>query len=110
MKTLLAGFRTTFREQALDLLWRQWVAMGVAGHGAAWQGAPIDPEALLLCTCTVARYDARMFDAMLEWMAVNGRHINVQRLTRMLGNEAFGGERLFRAVAAVTRDSVSSAK
>jgi len=110
MKTLLADYRTTFREQALDLLWRQWIAMGVAGHGAAWQGAPIDPEALLLSTCTMARYDARLFDAMLEWMAVNGRYINVQRLTRMLSNEAFCGARVFGAIAAVTRDSVSSAK
>jgi len=110
MQTLLKDFKATYREKALDLLWRQWISLGVAGHGAAWEGAPIDPEALLLSTCTIARCDARLFDAMLEWMAGNGRYINVQRLGNMLRNESFSGGDLFKAVAAVTKDSVSSAK
>ncbi len=110
MKSSLTGFKDTFREQTLDLLWRQWTTLGIAGHMADWQGAPIDPEALLLSSCTMTRYDARLFDAMLEWMEVNGRFINVQRLMRILSNEPFRGESVFRALADMTKDSVSSAK
>lgn len=110
MKALLTEFRSAFLEQALDLLWRQWTALGVAGHGADWRGSPIDPEALLLCSCTIARYDARLFDVMLEWLSINGRHINVQRIKSILDSESIIGKPVFRAVAAMTRDSVSAAK
>jgi hypothetical protein len=75
-----------------------------------WRGSLIDPESLLLITCTVGRYDARMFDAMVEWMGINGRYINVQRLKRIMASEQFAGEQVVRAVAAMTRDSVSAAK
>ena len=110
MKTLLTEFKKEFQDRVLDILWRQWSAFGVAGHGEVWRGSLIDPEALLLITCTVGRYDARMFDAMVEWMGINGRYINVQRLKRMMSSEQFAGEQVVRAVAAMTRDSVSAAK
>jgi len=110
MVALLTDFRRAFREHALDLLWRQWTTLGVAGHGRDWQGAPIDPEALLLASCTMARHDARLFDAMLEWMGVNGRYVNIQRLKRILGHESFTGGRVLQAVAAMTMDSASTAK
>ena len=110
MERLLTDFRAVFRDRALDLLWCQWTSLGVAGHGAHWDGVPVDPEALLLASCTMARYDARLFDAMLEWMGVNARYINVQRLRRMLNNESFAGGRVLRAVAAMTKNSVSAAK
>jgi hypothetical protein len=110
MKTSLGKFRSTFRDRVLDLLWRQWNTVGVAGHGLPWEGAPIDPDALLLVSCTVARHDARLFDAMLEWMGINGRYVNVHRTRRILTDEAFAGESVFRAVAASVKDSVSVAK
>jgi hypothetical protein len=110
MKTLLTEFKKEFQDRVFDILWRQWSAVGVAGHGGVWRGSLIDPEALLLITCTVGRYDARMFDAMVEWMGINGRYINVQRLKRIMTSEQFAGEQVVRAVAAKTRDSVSAAK
>lgn len=110
MKTLLIDFRSTFRSRVLDLLWRQWNTFGVTGDGARWDGTPIDPEALLLVSCTVARHDARLFDAVLEWMDINGRYINIQRVKRMLADEGFAGEAVFRAIADVTKGSASIAK
>ena len=110
MKTLLIDFRSTFRDRVLDLLWRQWNTLGVAGHGSRWEGTPIDPEALLLVSCTVARHDARLFDAVLEWMDINGRYINIQRVKRMLTEEEFAGEAVFRAIADVTKETASVAK
>ncbi|MFH1132137.1 MAG: hypothetical protein V1754_12430 [Pseudomonadota bacterium] len=106
----LTDFKATYRQQILDLLWRQWTSLGVSGHSADWQGAVIDPEALLLASCTMARYDARLFDAMLEWLAINGKYINVQRLKRILSTEPFSGARVLKAVAATIATSVSVAK
>lgn len=110
MATSLTGYRPIFLERVLDLLWRQWSSLGVAGHGTGWRGAPIDPEALLLISCTVARHDARLFDAVLEWLGINGRYVNVQRLRRILSQERFAGERVLAALAATVKDSVSAAK
>ncbi len=110
MKALLAGFRDDFRDSVIDLLWRQWTTIGVTGHGEQWYGSLIDPEALLLLTCTAGRYDARLFDGMIEWMGYNGQYINVQRLKRMMETENFSGAQVLRAVADSTRDSVSAAK
>lgn len=110
MKRSLEDFRALFRDRILDLLWRQWSSLGVSGHGPSWHGAPVDPESLLLFSCTVARHDARLFDAMVEWTGLHGRYINVQRLKRILAEESYAGGRVFRAVAATVMDSVSVAK
>jgi hypothetical protein len=110
MKTSLSGYRSKFRDRVLDLLWSQWTALGVSGRGPEWHGPPIDPEALLLASCTIARHDARLFDAMVEWIGLHGRYVNVQRLKRILTNEPFGGKRVFGAVAAMAKNSVSAAK
>jgi hypothetical protein len=110
MKTSLTDYRTDCRDQLLDVLWRQWSSLGVAGHGDRWRGSPIDPEALLLLTCTAGRHDARLFDAMVEWVSVNGQYLNVQRLKRIIATEEFAGEQVLRAVAATASNSVSAAK
>ena len=52
----------------------------------------IDPEALLLLTCTMGRHEPRLFDEVLDWLRENGRFINVMRLKRILRTENFAGE------------------
>jgi hypothetical protein len=42
-----------------------------------------DPEALLLFTFEVARFDARLFDEVLDWLALNERVISAQRLRNL---------------------------
>ena len=66
MTMSLEEFRTGFRDRAIELLWRQWTSLGVSGYGVPWRGGAVDPEALLLLTCRLGRYDARLFDAMIE--------------------------------------------
>ena len=110
MKMLLTDFKPVFRKNVLDLLWSQWTTSGISGYGREWHGSPIDPEALIITTCTIARHDARLFDAMLEWMSINGRYINVQRLKKIIKTEEFSGEQVFKAVAATTKTSTSTAK
>ncbi len=75
----------------LELAWRQWSAIGVAGVQAS-ERTIVDPEALLLATLHVARSDARLFDEALDWVAQNSALIDVSRLRR-LGRAASGEQR-----------------
>ena len=107
---LLNAFSEDLHKRMLDLIWKQWTALGVHGYGASWEGAPVDPDSLLLFSCTAARRDARLFDAMIEWMEHNGRYVAVTRVRRMLGSGAFAGEQVFHAVVQATADSESAPK
>lgn len=106
----LNAFNEDLHKRMLDLMWRQWTALGVDGYGASWEGSPVDPDSLLLFSCTAARQDARLFDAMVEWMEHNGRYIAVTRVRRMFGSGAFAGEQVFHAVVQTTADSESASK
>jgi hypothetical protein len=99
MKTLLQEFRGEYRSRLLDLLWRQWSALGVAGQTGSARQQVADLEALLLLTCTVGRHDARLFDEVLDWLQANGWLINVTRLKRILRTEDFRGRLVLGAVA-----------
>jgi hypothetical protein len=79
----LADFRALALDRLLALLWRQWCALGVPGHSPVEERRVIDPEPLLLLSLTVGRYDARLFDEILDWLLVNGAFLNVQRLTAL---------------------------
>ena len=61
----------------------------------------IDPEALLLLTLDVGRYDPRLFDEVMDWCVLNGRWLSVQRLKNIADEEAADGVRnVLRAFAA----------
>jgi hypothetical protein len=84
MATSATGFRDDVRDRLLALLWRQWSAIGVAGYSEVPETCVVDPEALLLLTLTVGRHDARLYDAVLEWLDLNGDHLNAQRLQNLV--------------------------
>lgn len=94
------SFRDAAQETVLAFLWRAWSAMGVAGQDRGGFHGPMDPEALLAFTFSMARYDARLFDAVLEWLCVNGRFINPQRLRLLLRRPGFRGQAEAAAAAA----------
>lgn len=110
MEPSLTDYRAEYQDRLLELLWRQWTALGVAGQGNSWTRTPLDPEALLLISCTVARRDPRLFDAMLDWLQVNGRYVNVHRLQRMLTTLPFAGAAAFAAVAGAIRTTNQTTK
>ena len=110
MALSLATFRSDFSDRLLNLLWRQWTTVGVAGNVARLERLIIDPEALVLISCEVARRDPRLFDAMLDWLRINGRYVNVARLQRMLREHEYSAGAVLAAVAATTRTADSSAK
>ncbi len=99
MKTSLQHFRNDYLEILLGFLWREWTALGVAGQERGGLRHVVDPEALLLFTCSLGRYDQRLFDEVLDWLTKNGRFLNVQRMKNILGKEDFGGGKVLSAVA-----------
>lgn len=99
MDTSLKEFRNSVLERLLDMLWRQWTALGVAGAVTPGSTPVVDPEPLLLLTLTVARYDARLFDEVLDWLTVNGDFINVQRLKNVAVQFDFGSIAQMAAVS-----------
>jgi hypothetical protein len=100
MNQSLRRFKDEFQNLLLNFLWRQWSALGVAGQASGEDVWVIDPEALLLLTCTMGRHEPRLFDEVLDWLQENGRFINIMRLKRILRTEKFAGERTLAAVAA----------
>jgi len=110
MDRLLTDYRLEFREELLQLLWRQWTALGVAGQMSPWRRTPLDPEALLAISCTAARHDVRLFDAILDWLVINGRYLNAQRMRRILAEQRSAGRIVYAAIAATMAGMTPSPK
>ncbi|MBI4023993.1 MAG: hypothetical protein HY360_03375 [Verrucomicrobia bacterium] len=110
MNPSLKEFRENYRELLLNFVWRQWSALGVAGHAEGGDPWIIDPEAMLLFTCTIGRHDARVFDETLDWLQKNGRFLNILRLKRILRTEKLDGGRVLAAVAGLLRKGADALK
>jgi hypothetical protein len=68
----------------INFLWRQWAQLGVAGHIDYYDNWIIDPEALILFSMNIGRYDARLFDEIYDWILKNERWISIQRIKALL--------------------------
>lgn len=99
MATSLQDYKEELDRVILDLLWRQWSAVGVSGQGAQGGKAIVDPEALLLFSTVFARQDARLFDEIADWLQENGAWINLLRLGRLQCEHALGDESVLGALA-----------
>lgn len=100
MKTLPPEFKNRCLEAALDLLWRQWCSLGVAGHAPpAEPSRIIDPEALLLATTHLGRHDPRLFDECLDWLCKHGSLIHLQRLKTLHADSGLGDSAVLAAMA-----------
>ncbi len=99
METSLKQFRDEYLELMLRFLWREWTALGVAGNENGPVRHVIDPEALLLFTCSLGRYDQRLFDEVLDWLTANGRFVNIQRMKNIMRQEKLGDGRVVHAIA-----------
>lgn len=76
-----SAFKKELLQSILELLWRQWGSLGVAGHSEpARNDYAIDPEALLLFSSVFCRYDQRLYDLMASWMIEYGLLLNPVRL------------------------------
>jgi len=93
------NFKNFFLENILDFLWRQWSALGIAGRAHTEDLWAIDPEALLIFSLQMARYEPRLFDEILDWLVTNGKWIDIQRLRGILKAKDEETQRLMSAVA-----------
>lgn len=84
----ISELRSHLRTQLLEFAWDQWTQMGVFASARRADHWAADPEALLLFTFEIARADARLFDEVLDWLAVNERLVSVQRLRNLCRDDA----------------------
>jgi hypothetical protein len=71
------------QEHAIDLLWRQWTAVGVAGVAKPPEQA-IDLEALIAFTPFVTSADPRLGEESLDWcLRIGKRFISISRLRQV---------------------------
>jgi hypothetical protein len=99
MKMSQKDFRDIFLDNILGFLWRQWSAIGVLGEARAREPWVIDPEALLIFTLEIGRYDPRLFDEVMDWLVKNGNWIDMQRLRGILRKSSDETCRLLGAVS-----------
>jgi len=99
MDTSFLEFRAYILDRLLDLLWRQWSALGIPGRTTIEERRVVDPESLLLLSLTVGRYDARLFDEILDWLVVNGAFLNVQRLRNLMKRFGFESQAQLSSVS-----------
>jgi len=99
MDTSFLEFRTSILDHLLGLLWRQWSTLGVPGQTTTEERRVIDPESLLLLSMTICRYDARLFDEILDWLVVNGAFLNVQRLRNLIKRFEFQSQAQLSAIS-----------
>jgi len=78
------SFRYLFLENILNFLWRQWSALGVLGESRTKDPWALDPEPMLLFTLEMGRFEPRLFDEVMDWLVVNGKWIDIQRLRGIL--------------------------
>lgn len=82
------ALRELVGRSTVGFLWRQWVQLGVSGDEGPPDRWAIDPEALLAITLRIGGRDPRLFDEVLDWLALNGKAISVQRLTNLTRYDA----------------------
>jgi len=91
--------KRSLSEALVQLLWDQWVSIGVAG---ATRSRPVpfvvDPEALLLATTWFGLGDARLFGETLDWLAGNGKLLGAQRLKSLHRGGELGDSRVLGAM------------
>lgn len=80
--------RPSARSHKLDhelcnFAWDEWAQMGVLADPRRRSRWAQDPEALVVFTLEVARDDPRLFDEVLDWLAVNEPLVNLRRLRTM---------------------------
>jgi hypothetical protein len=110
MNPSLREFRGEFLDRVLDLLWRQWTALGVSGYAEESTPWIVDPEAVLLATCCFGRYEPRLFDESLDCLRANGWVMNTQRMATLLRDEAWSDAAVLGAVAGLLSTGTQALK
>lgn len=84
MNQSLNEFKQKFIDLQLDMAWRQWTALGVAGRVEPERKRAIDVEALIVYTVSIGHLDKRLLTVAIEWLTKNDEWINLSRLMKVL--------------------------
>ena len=101
----ISDLRTTVNRGLLDFAWRQWSQLGVSASVTGGDLWAADPEALILFTLGIARRDPRLFDEVLDWVALNQKLLSMQRLRNLTARFPVDAD-LVAAVVAWAREPV----
>jgi hypothetical protein len=83
-----AALRDELLADLRELAWDEWSQLGVSGSAPPRrEERAVDPEALLLLTLEVARSEPRLFDEVLDWLALNEPLVSTQRLRNLCVTE-----------------------
>jgi hypothetical protein len=102
---LISEARERAGRELLGFAWRQWGQVGVSASVIGEDRWAVDPEALVLFTIGLGKWDPRLFDEMLDWLALNHGLLSMQRL-RNLTRRFPVATGLVAAVIAWTREPV----
>jgi hypothetical protein len=94
------NFRDVFLENILSFLWRQWSTLGVLGEARIKDPWIYDPEPMLIFTLQIGRYEPRLFDEVVDWLIINNKWIDMQRLRGIVRNKDKIDRKVVGAVAA----------
>ncbi len=76
-------FRQELTNRFLDLLWKQWSALGVASHVSEEKQIAIDVEALAVSTLGAGFVDPRLLSVSTEWLLIHDQWVNAARMKRI---------------------------
>jgi hypothetical protein len=93
--------QTRIAETIVDILWRQWRAIGAAAAGEDARLA-VDPEVLLLASLAMRGYEPRLDSAMADWLETGSTLISTQRLKNLAPRFPASGPDAVRRVAEVS--------
>ncbi len=110
MKTSVVEFKEQLKTALIDLAWRQWTQLGVGGLEPGKVNYILDPEALLVFSAYIGRFDQRLFDEIIDWLHINARFINIQRLRVMSKKAEFNNQAVLGLMAAYLKKGDASLK
>ncbi len=67
------------RDATLDVIWRQWAALGGSAASRTRAHAIVDPEALVLGSLAFVSEEPRLADVLHDWIVRNADLLSVQR-------------------------------
>lgn len=103
-----ANSTTGLLEATLDVLWRQWRAIGGAAAGGA-ATTQVDPETLCLASLVLQPHEPRLWTTMIDWLRLGAALVSVQRL-KNLADEFPGSRDLLPRLAATVLEEGKDAR
>jgi|GEM_PF-6013391 len=110
----LKTFFNNLHEIEVDLAWCHWNRLGVMGSGPSTSSGrskvntcSTDPEALLLLTSIIGKYDLRLVGVMNEWLENYESLVSIERLKRYV-RELQADKDAPEDIFHILRDSISN--